>query len=164
MNSKILSLLLAFLLAAWMAPPLGAQGAKTLAVDNDPGGEFEDDAKTKQTAELEEKRMDAAALLNMVSPPADADLDAQESGDDVRTFAEQTAGDDDPVVSYYGAVALAILDGLALPPLPMELVVEKEPIAIPAGVSFTEPSDCPRASCSGCSAGHRRASRCLTSS
>jgi len=141
MNSKILSLLLAFLLAAWMAPPLGAQGVKTLAVDYDPGGTPEDEIKIEQAQELQEKRMDAAGLLNMVGPPADAEVEGNKPENDVRALAEQAVSDDDPVVSYYGAVALALLDGLALPPLPMELVVEKEPVTIPAGVSFTEPSE-----------------------
>ncbi len=141
MNSKILSLLLAFLLAAWMAPPLGAQGAKPLAVDDDLGGTIEDDMKTEQAQELQEKRMDAAGLLNMVGPPTDADVDENMRENNVRTLAEQAAGDDDPVVSYYGAVALALLDGRALPTQPVELFVDNAPPEIPAGVSFTEPRD-----------------------
>lgn len=141
MNSKLLSLLLAFLLAAWMAPPLGAQGAKSLAEDGVSGDTMEGDLETQQAEALQEKRMDASALLNMVAPSTDADLDTQESRDSARELAEQAAGDDDPVVSYYGAVTLARLDGRALPQPPLELQVEKEPIAIPAGASFTEPSD-----------------------
>jgi len=141
MNSKILSLLFAFLLAAWLAPPLGAQAAKPLAEDAVTGGTIEDDFETEQAEELQEKRMDAASLFNMVALPGDVDIDAKESGNDVRMLAEQAAADDDPVVSYYGAVTLARLDGRALPALPMELYVEKAPIVIPAGASFTEPND-----------------------
>ena len=146
MNSKILSLLLASILAAWMAPPLGAQGVQPSTVDAGSGAlsesEFDaEEAEERLKMELYEKRMAASALLNMTAAPTGADVDTNESENDVRAFAEQAVMDDDPVVAYYGAAALALLDGRALPAPPSEFGEEKAPIEIPAGVSFTEPSD-----------------------
>ena len=141
MNSKILSLLLAILLAAWMAPPLGAQGVKPLAVDPVSDGTLEDVFIIEQSEVLREKRMAAASLLNMVVPPTDPDGEGNKPENYVRGPAEQAAADNDPVVSYYGALALALLDGRALPRRPPELGVQNAPPLIPAGVSFTEPRD-----------------------
>lgn len=140
MNSKILSLLFAILLAGWMAQPLAAQGVKPLAVDPVPDGTLEDVYVTVQAEELREKRMAAAALLNMV-PLGGAFDDENRPENDFRFLAEQAASDEDPVVSYYGALALALSDGHPLPPQPIELFVANAPPVIPAGVSFTEPRD-----------------------
>jgi hypothetical protein len=151
MKSKYLILLLAFILAAWMAPPLAAETAPPATAGSDgavlPEGQAEDeDALERRSSELSERRMDALGLFNLLTVDSDAELDtnetkrsAQQTG--VRVLAEQAAADNDPVIAYYGAAALAVLEGRALPEPPPELGGPRVPIEIPAGVSFTEATD-----------------------